>query len=92
MEQQELLKSFLLTLLLVGFLILVGLSIKTGCNKPVEGWLNFMNVPFGQVITPYDGPAAFYPCPEYRLPYNWPVGVKRDFPIPHIAPLKMGVL
>jgi hypothetical protein len=90
MEQSELLKSFLLLILLVGFIILVTLSVKTGCTR--QPWVNYMSIPFGQVSTPYDEPIALYPCPEYRLPYNWPVGVQRDFPIPHIAPLKLGIL
>ena len=94
MEQRELLKSFLIITLLIGFGILLTLSVKTGCapdKKVTESWLNYVSIPFGQVTTPYDHPVALYPCPVYRLPYNWPVGVKSSFPIPHIAPLPMGV-
>lgn len=95
MEQYKLLKTFLILTLLIGFIVLLTLSVKTGCTpdkKITESWLNYISIPFGQVTTPYDHPITLYPCPEYRLPYNWPVGVKRDFPIPHIAPLKLGVL
>lgn len=94
MEQTKQLKTFFAFILIVGLIILLILSVKPGCGNSThaEGWLNYISIPFGQVTTPYDHPVALYPCPEYRLPYNWPVGVKRDFPIPHIAPLKMGVL
>ena len=94
MEQRELLKTFLIIILLGGFGILLTLSVKTGCapgKQATEGWLNYISIPFGQVTTPYDHPVALYNCPAYRLPYNWPVGVKSSFPIPHIAPLPMGV-
>ena len=94
MEQRELLKTFLIVILLCGFVILLTLSVKTGCTptrQGKEGWLNYISIPFGQVTTPYDHPVALYPVTEYRLPYNWPVGVKSSFPIPHIAPLPMGV-
>jgi hypothetical protein len=95
MEQRELLKTFLIIILLGGFVILLTLSVKSGCTHTkniTEGWLNYVSIPFGRVTTPYDHPIALYPRPEYRLPYNWPVGVKTEFPIPHIAPLMSGVL
>lgn len=88
----QLLKTFLIIILLGGFVILLTLTIKTGCTSKTEGWLNYVSIPFGRITTPYDHPIALYPRPEYRLPYNWPVGVKTEFPIPHVAPLMSGVL
>jgi len=84
------LKELFLGLISLGIIILLFISVKTGCNK--ETWINYRQYPFGQITTAFSDPTTFYVCPEYRLPYNWPIGVKRSFPEPHTAPLKMGVL
>ncbi len=89
------LKELFLALVTLGFIILLIISFKIGCNgnnKDKEGWVNLQEFPFGQMSTAYSDPVTVYVCPEYRLPYNWPIGVKRSFPEEHIAPLKMGVL
>jgi hypothetical protein len=87
------LKELFLALVILGFIILLIISFKTGCNgNNKEGWVNYQSFPFGQITTAYSDPITLYACPEYRLPYNWPIGVKRSFPEEHIAPLKMGVL
>lgn len=56
-------------------------------NNNLEGWINYMNLPFGEVKTGIDCPIGFYERPEYRLPYRWPIGIKTDNPVKHIAPL-----
>ena len=87
------LKEVLLFIIILGVVVLFILSIKLGCK---ESWVNFMNVPYGQAVSAsstLDNNGVYvYPCPEYRLPYNWPLGVKTEHPFPHVAPLKMGTL
>ena len=84
------LKELFLALIGLGLLVLITISFKTGCNKK-ESWVNYEMVPYGKISTAYSEPITFYNCPEYRLPYNWPIGIKRSYPVEHIGPIMMGV-
>ncbi len=83
------LKEFFLALIVLGLVVLITISFKTGCSK--EGWVNYGMVPYGKLSTAYSEPITFYNCPEYRKPYNWPIGIKRSYPFEHIGPIMMGV-
>jgi hypothetical protein len=86
-------KEIMLGIIMLGVIILFILSIRLGCQDvKKEGWVNYRNWPYGQASTAFSDPIGLYICPEYRLPYNWPLGVKRSYPVPHVAPLKMGVV
>lgn len=85
------LKEILLAVILLGIIILGFSTFKTGCT-PSEGFLTYLEKPLGQVRSVNGNPLVFYNCPEYRLPYNWPLGVKTEHPVEYIAPLKMGTV
>jgi len=56
-------------------------------NNNKEPWVNYLNIPFGELRTGKDCPTVFYKRPEYRLPYRWPLGIRTSYPEEHIAPL-----
>ena len=94
MNQDDILQKFMLIILFVGLGIPLYMFIIK-CRGD-ENWTNYMGQ-YGQVDTGADYPInninqpVFYKYNEYRLPYNWPVGVKRSYPVEHIAPFKLGV-
>lgn len=73
----------ILVFILVSFIL--GFRIRNK-NTNNEGWINYMNIPYGEVKTGVDCPVKFYERPEYRLPYRYPIGIKTNNPIEHIAP------
>lgn len=77
---------FLLIFITVYFVL--GLRFKKNPgNNEKEPWINYMNIPFGEVQTGSDCPVGYYKRPEYRKPYRWPLGIKQSYPIKHIAPI-----
>jgi hypothetical protein len=77
----------ILIFVIVSFVLGFRMRNKRNMNQNLEGWVNYMNIPFGEVKTGVDCPIGFYERPEYRLPYRWPIGIKTDNPVKHIAPL-----
>jgi Na+/H+ antiporter NhaC len=76
----------ILIFVLVSFILGFRMRNKASINNQ-EGWVNYMNLPFGEVKTGVDCPVSFYERPEYRLPYRWPIGIKTENPVNHVAPL-----
>jgi hypothetical protein len=77
----------ILIFVLVSFILGFRMRNKAKSMNNKEGWINYMNLPFGEVKTGVDCPVGFYERPEYRLPYRWPIGIKTENPVEHIAPL-----
>jgi hypothetical protein len=58
-------------------------------NTKKENWINYMNVPFGEIDTGSDCPVGYYIRPQYRKPYRYPYGIEQSYPIKHIAPIML---
>jgi hypothetical protein len=76
----------ILPVILIFVLVMFVLGFRFRNNSTKESWINYMNLPFGEVKTGVDSPVGFYIRPEYRLPYRWPLGIKTSYPITHVAP------
>lgn len=75
-------------LLFITVWFLLGFRVKLPNNNK-ESWVNYTNIPFGEIRTGKDCPIAFYERPEYRLPYRYPLGIATSYPVKHIAPLML---
>lgn len=75
---------FILIFITVYFVLGLRFNRKQDNN---ESWINYINIPFGQINTGVDCPVGYYIRPEYRKPYRWPLGIKQTYPVEHIAPL-----
>ena len=78
-------------LLLMVFIIFV-YSLSTTCNNIKETWVNYQQIPYGNIYTGAGTlnsnakgttPVVFYEYTSYRRPYNYPVCHLVDYPIPH---------
>lgn len=72
-------------LILVLIYFVFGLRVNRSDNN--ESWINYINIPYGQISTGSDNPLNYYKITEYRKPYRWPLGINQSYPINHIAPL-----
>jgi hypothetical protein len=79
----------LLPVILVLVLLYFVLGLQFNRKNNNESWINYMNVPFGEVQTGADCPVAYYKRIEYRKPYRYPLGIKQSYPFEHIAPIMM---
>ena len=77
----------ILPIILVFILVNVVLGLKIHRKK--ENWVNYANLPFGELRTGKDCPLNFYERPQYRLPYRWPLGIRTTYPDEHIAPFML---
>ncbi len=60
--------------------------IITTCESKKEGWVNYQQLPFGNVQTGAGDntrPLSFYDYPIYRKPLDWPICNLVDYPVPH---------
>jgi hypothetical protein len=73
-----------LILIFITVMFVLGFKIKKKENN--ESWINYQNIPFGNIKTGKDDPLIFYNRPQYRLPYRYPLGFKTSYPIKHITP------
>jgi hypothetical protein len=60
----------------------------TQTNTTIENWVNYQELPYGNLQTGAGNsdnirPLVFYNYPIYRRPYNWPVCHLVDYPVPH---------
>ena len=56
------------------------------CDSKKEGWVNYEQLPFGNIKTGAGDNTrslSFYDYPIYRKPLNWPICHMVDYPIPH---------
>ena len=72
---------------LILFSILIW-SLTTTCPTVSEGWVNYQDIPYGNIHSGAGNsngirPLAFYNYPIYRRPLNWPVCHLVDYPVPH---------
>ncbi len=78
-------------LIIIISLILFGLliwSLTISCPTNNEGWVNYQDIPYGNMHTGAGNsnsirPLVFYNNPIYRRPLNWPVCHLVDYPFPH---------
>jgi hypothetical protein len=72
------------SLLIFGLLIY---SLIVNCDTVKEGWVDYKQVPFGNIQSgagsPGVTPLVFYEYPIYRRPYNYPICHLVDYPTPH---------
>ena len=66
----------------------LGFNIKKN-NTNIENWVNYVNIPLGEIRTGKDCPLVFYKRQQYRLPYRWPLGFKTSYPEVHVTPLTL---
>lgn len=85
-EQVKQVYNILFIVILAGLLIMLYNSISLKCPTE-EGWMVYEQAPYGTVGTGSTDPIGFYTFPQYRKPYNWPIGFKTTYPIEHIAPI-----
>jgi hypothetical protein len=69
-------------------LIMYTLVVTCPTNVNEEGWVNYQDIPYGNVHSGAGNsngirPLVFYNNPIYRRPYNWPVCHLVDYPVPH---------
>lgn len=85
--------SFIFTKLLPVILILVFIYFVIGLrlnkNDEIENWVNYINIPYGEIQTGTNYPVSYYERKEYRKPYRWPLGIKQSYPVDHIAPIML---
>ena len=70
---------------LILFMFLI-YSLVVSCDTKKEGWVNYKQIPFGNIQTGSGDdmrPILFYDYPSYRKPLNYPVCHLVDYPIPH---------
>lgn len=60
----------LLTALIL-FVVIITIF-KGDCENTKEGWVNYKNLPFGNIDSGKSSPLVMYDIPRYRKPYNWP--------------------
>jgi hypothetical protein len=61
-------------------------ALYTNCPVPTEGWVDYQDIPYGNIHTgagDVTRPAVFYNYPVYRRPLNWPVCHLVNYPVPH---------
>lgn len=78
---------FLLIFITVYFVLGLRINKNLNNNEKKENWINYINIPFGEVQTGSDCTVGYYERPEYRKPYRWPLGINQSYPVEHIAPL-----
>ena len=71
---------------LVIFTLLI-YSLVVNCDTVKEGWVDFEQLPYGNIKSgagsPGVTPLVFYEYPVYRRPYNYPICHLVDYPTPH---------
>jgi len=79
-----------ISLLIFGILMwaLISTCPPTNSNATIENWVNYQELPYGNIKTGAGNsnnirPLVFYDLPIYRRPYNWPVCHLVDYPVPH---------
>lgn len=86
-EQVKQVYNILFIVIICGLLIMLYNGITLKCPDAKEGWMVYRQGPYGTVGTGATDPIGFYTYPQYRKPYNWPIGFKTTYPIEHIAPV-----
>jgi len=78
-------------LIIIGSLLIFSLliySLVISCDKKIESWVNYQNIPYGNIDTGAgdlegDNKISFYEYTSYRKPLNYPVCHLVDYPVPH---------
>ena len=76
-------------LVIIGALCVLGVLlyyIITTCESKKEGWVDYQQLPFGNVQSGAGDntrPLSFYDYPIYRKPLDWPICNLVDYPVPH---------
>ncbi len=89
--ETAIMKQLLLLLLFVGLCIVFFIAFKkcSGQNATDTETFADYNMLYGEISSSTD--KNYYAVPEYRKPYNWPIGIYTEHPVPHISPLKYGI-
>jgi len=79
----------IISLIIFGILMMALISsCPSQTNTTIENWVNYKELPYGNVQTGAGNldnirPLVFYNYPIYRRPYNWPACHLVDYPVPH---------
>lgn len=79
--------NILIMVISLGIFALLIYSLVVRCDTVKEGWVNYKQLPYGNIQTGAGDegitPLAFYEYPIYRRPYNYPICHLVDYPVPH---------
>jgi hypothetical protein len=79
--------NLIIMLVAISIFMLLIYSLVVNCNKVKEGWVNYKQMPYGNIQTGAGNeginPLVFYEYPIYRRPYNYPACHLVDYPSPH---------
>ena len=79
--------NIIIMFIALGLFILLIYSLVVSCDTVKEGWVNYKQLPYGNIQTGAGDigirPLVFYEYPIYRRPYNYPVCHLVDYPVPH---------
>lgn len=76
-----------ITVSIILFILLIW-ALTVTCPVNNEGWVDYEELPYGNVRSGAgnsDGirPLVYYNYPIYRRPLNWPICHLVDYPVPH---------